>query len=866
MPEYNDLYPPITEEAIENIPASMKNEKRWVCWGGNKVPVSISKARNGMHFGIDVTNPSNWGTLDEALASINDACHVGSLDEYFHVAGVGFVVGDEWFCIDLDGGANHQGKEDVPKRVIDDVIGYTGTYAEKSISRCGYHVFGKSEFAIPNDKPESNYPHRDENGNRLPESYEIEFFTRRKFIAITGNIVPGSGLDAILCDNGVSHVYKKYILADWERDEEKRKAERSKVRSSISVNANDAEKMFLLNYPEILAASDSSNFKRGGKGVTLGSGEYSWIGAVKAMQELGIPENDILDWCRRGSNFKSEKDVLRVLSRSSDKKCSVAGIVADAKAHGWKPDPEKLTGEYKKRHDEAQIEKGFNKGNQDIIAQDPEASWEHIIKSDVLSQFPLDNFPVWIADYIRNFVDNTGASPDFCAACILGAISAVVCGHLDIHFNATHYEPGQLYLVFVGRSGAMKSSVIKQFTAPARAWLVEQDRMVKSANQRITSEITKLKDEIDKEQKKKSVRNDAYISELSAKIDRLKEEQKNHFPIPLNDVTPESLIHSIIATRGTAVITAAEGNILNVLTGRSYSQRGSAPNLDVFLYGHDGEPLHSNRVTSGEVDIPRVDISMLIAVQPSLLESLCQSYDAVGRGLVQRFLLFSPQEQETIIDHTKPNTTDPEYQKRWNELVRCIASRFMHPDADPVVMELEPAADTIIRELWNYEGELIRQRGSFDEESITGWISKLHGKALRLAAIFAVLYNPQAKRIDEASASRSVSILKEYFIPHYIGAYERFNILSHEQQFIINWIRNAAQRTSNKDRFKESDAWNDLRQRKVFGEKNGRLHFRIALEGLCESNYIRLLENETSGTGGRPSKIWQINPEVFLKQ
>ncbi len=36
---------------------------------------------------------------------------------------------------------------------------------------------------------------------------------------------------------------------------------------------------------------------------------------------------------------------------SGSRKASVAGIIADAKSHGWKPNPEKLTGKYKEKHD-----------------------------------------------------------------------------------------------------------------------------------------------------------------------------------------------------------------------------------------------------------------------------------------------------------------------------------------------------------------------------------------------------------------------------------------------------------------------------------------------------------------------------------
>lgn len=493
--------------------------------------------------------------------------------------------------------------------------------------------------------------------------------------------------------------------------------------------------------------------------------------------------------------------------------------------------------------------------------QDPAAPWEPIVKGDALPVFPLEQFPEWIRDYIVNFSENTGISKDFCAACVFGAVSSVICGKLDIHFNTTHYEPAQLYTVFVGRSGMMKSAAIKQFTGPARAWLYEKNQAVRKFNQGIENEIIKLHDGYFKAQKKG--RDETTLADLRAQIEQKREEQKVEYPVSFTDVTPESLVRGLTKTNGIATINTAEGNIINVLTGRNYTQRGSAPNIDIFLNGHDGEPLHSYRVTTGEVELPRVDISLLLAIQPALLESLCRSQDANGRGLVQRFLIFAPEESDEVIDHTKPDTTDRRYALLWNDHIKRIAERFMRPNDKPHVMELDLYADRIIRECWNYEAELSRERGT-DEDGISGWISKLHGKALRLAAIFALLENPDAKDITYANAEKAVSVLKNYFIPHYIGSFETMINMSNEQKSIANWILRHAKRTGNRESFTEREAYIDLRQRAAFTGKSGQENFRAALEDLQTKNFIRPLAPVKTASGrGRPARSWQINPEIY---
>lgn len=938
--KYNDIYSPITPDALERIPEEMRAAKRWICWGSDKVPVSVTPAEygknKGKHYGIDVKDPENFGTFEQAAAAIGKPAYVKRIDENFHINGVGFVVGDSWFCADLDGGAGH-GKEDVPRNVVDFALANTmPTYAEKSVSGCGYHFFGKCNFdtkQADGKRAESNQPHRDKNGNPLPESYEVEFFTRRKFIAVTGNIItgqPAANTHAVNCNAGAYQFYTDYILNDWRHDEEKRAAERARIRRTEPVNASDAEKMFLMNYPEILAAASVDNFKRGGPGVKLPDGQYSWIAALKAMHEIGVPDYDIIEWCRPGNSFKSEKDVLNVIYKKENTgTASVAGLIKCAQENGWKPDPEKLTGEAKQNHErkvfqeeqerkyreahreehaaqlaalgidcagdpyrfewtlnfDGSIQKVIEKETGEIVYEkvsgfdvlqanaaavlpaDPDAPWEPIIKGNALPRFPLEQFPAWIQEHINSFVAVTGVNADYCAASVLGAISAVTVGHCAIQFNGTHREPIQLYSIFVGSSGTMKSSVIRHFMEPANDYLRKNNRKVLDANYAIEKEIENLNKEISAEKRAGKKADLEKIKELSARIDQKRQERHASYPVPWDDVTPESLLNAMNFSRGTANIATAEGNIINVICGRSYTQRGAVQNIDVFLKGADGESIHNFRITNNrEIDIPRADLSMLLAIQPGLLERLCTSADAISRGLAQRFLIYAPEETENTIDHTLPVFMDPAHSERWAAHIQYIAARFMDPDGDCKQMPLEPAADRIIRDFWNYEKQLKAERGPGDDESITSWIGKLHGKALRVAALLALLRDKTAQTITKQDAEISIYLFKQYYIPHFIGAFEHADNLTREQRLIVNWITRNAQRTGRKEQFTQRDLWMDIRQRSAFAGNIGRERFATALAELQDKNYIRPAAPVKTPSGrGRPGNAWQINPELYTK-
>ena len=493
---------------------------------------------------------------------------------------------------------------------------------------------------------------------------------------------------------------------------------------------------------------------------------------------------------------------------------------------------------------------------------DTAESWEPIIKSAALPVFPLEVFPGWIQAYIRNYAATTGVNTDYCAAAVIAAVSAVIVGHCDIPFNGSHREPAQLYTAFVGGSGSMKSSVINQFFGPLRERLQMLNKNVNQDNYAIKMQIEDLEKAIAAEQKKKAP-NEEQIRLDSAAVCELREKRKSGYPVPLDDITPEALVSSMKHTRGTANIASAEGNIINVLTGHSYTQRGATPNLDAFLKGYDAEPIHAFRVTTGEIDIQRADISILLAIQPGLLERLLNSSDAVGRGLAQRFIIYAPEAVADEIDHTKSVPMEPEHAERWKAHLEYLLSRYMEPDDPAKLMQLEPAADMIIRQFWNYETGLKNERGAADEDSIIGWISKLHGKALRVAAIMALLRDKDAQTITREDAQNAVDLFILYYIPQFISAYEKPDCLTRAQRFIVDWILRRAERTGERESFTEREIWNDLRQRTVFNKNGGQDQFRAALDDLQEKNYIRPITIPPASTGKRPTKAWQINPEVY---
>ena len=111
----------------------LKSMRIWICWNyrdkdgrRTKVPVSA----NGTATGTNEAYRHTWVTFDEAKTAAVEK----------HYSGVGFVIPKGWFFLDID----HRDMEDP---FVKTMLGRFDSYAEKSVSGEGIHIYGKCDFA-----------------------------------------------------------------------------------------------------------------------------------------------------------------------------------------------------------------------------------------------------------------------------------------------------------------------------------------------------------------------------------------------------------------------------------------------------------------------------------------------------------------------------------------------------------------------------------------------------------------------------------------------------------------------------------------------------------------------------------------------
>ena len=157
-----------------NVPDEMKALKNWCVFGTFRDENGERKKRNiCVYTGkwASVSDPVTWCSFDEAIKYAAERNYEGVTFVLTHEAGI--------HCIDLDECAGKRGgkREPMSEEARKFVEQASGAYMESSVSGTGVHIFFKG------DMPDLKHTV----GKGAPEG-ELEFYSDRKFISMTGNI------------------------------------------------------------------------------------------------------------------------------------------------------------------------------------------------------------------------------------------------------------------------------------------------------------------------------------------------------------------------------------------------------------------------------------------------------------------------------------------------------------------------------------------------------------------------------------------------------------------------------------------------------------------------------------------------------
>lgn len=159
--------------SLENVPAELRREPRWVCWRREERNGRATKLPVDAHTGrmAKSTDPATWATFEEAVAAVGR----------WRCDGVGFVFGPDRAYTGLD--LDHVIEGGVLDPAYRWVVEEAGTYTEISPSGDGLHLIFRGAKPEGAERSRKGQP-----GGRVVEMYDHD-----RYFTVTGDVFEGHG-------------------------------------------------------------------------------------------------------------------------------------------------------------------------------------------------------------------------------------------------------------------------------------------------------------------------------------------------------------------------------------------------------------------------------------------------------------------------------------------------------------------------------------------------------------------------------------------------------------------------------------------------------------------------------------------------
>ena len=410
--------------------------------------------------------------------------------------------------------------------------------------------------------------------------------------------------------------------------------------------------------------------------------------------------------------------------------------------------------------------------------------WETPIPFDEfdLPTFPADALPPAIRDYVKAVAETTQTSADMAAVASLAILAICVQGKYRIWGKPDWSEPLNTYCVIVLPPAERKSAVISLMTAP----LEEYEQEINSAMDAQIIESQMKKAVLEKERRMLEDKVSKGKAEASELADKAKEISTFREIQPLklfvDDVTAEKLASVLAENQSKAAIVSAEGGIFDILNG-IYTKN---VNIDVFLKGHSGDTIRVDRIGRASESILHPTLTMLLAVQPEVLNGLMTNGTFCGRGLTARFLYAMP--KSSLGDRSF--YTEPIAEAAKTEYTKLIRS-LLEVDSREESIELSGEATAVLEQLFRDTESRFRT----DLAEITDWAGKYVGAVLRIAGLLHGAQHHGFMDFTEVSGQTMENAVRigEYFLEHAKAAYSLMGAdpVNKQGEYLLSKIQKA---------------------------------------------------------------------------
>lgn len=482
-------------------------------------------------------------------------------------------------------------------------------------------------------------------------------------------------------------------------------------------------------------------------------------------------------------------------------------------------------------------------------------SWDELIPLDevVLPSFPIDALPDVLKNYVSDVAESTQTPIDMAGVASLALMSIAMQPRYKVIGKADWEEQLSLYCMIVAEPSDRKSAVFNQIIKVIQSFEAEY-------NEHHSIDVLKSQEEHSSLEKKykKAVKDHENGKITKDEYDEAFRKYSTHkvikpISLTLDDVTSESLTNEIESQDGCIALVSSEGGIFDIISG-SYT---NFPNIDIFLKGYSGDFIKVSRIGRPSLYVKNPRLTILLTVQPKVLESVVNNGTFTGRGLSARFLYSVP---KSLVGSRKFETKpiDFDNKKRFSDLIHEI---LKEPKTSTIYISLSNEAYSLLKDYY----ESFESRLATDLKEIGGWAGKLVGNILRISALItrarnvkydAFLYTPSsddsAEWIVQKEDMESAIKLGDYFLEHARYAFDFMDDNTTKKQ-ALNFLEKLKASKVSELSFREAS-----RMCKFMNKKE---NATAVINLLSDYGYLR----EKRGTSRAHNKgiIYEVNPAIY---
>ena len=459
--------------------------------------------------------------------------------------------------------------------------------------------------------------------------------------------------------------------------------------------------------------------------------------------------------------------------------------------------------------------------------------------------------PPVLRDFAEALAVSTSTDPAMAATAILSSLSYCFSGVYRVQGKADHTEPLVLDSLIIAEPSTKKSPVISAVKRPYADFATDWNEHHKTEIFHAQAEKKLLEQQLcDLEKSGESDADD--IAELKTKLSNFHDSDFRR--IIVDDITPESLVYKL-KQNGTLLMISDEAGMLGNFSGR-YSN--NVPNLDLLLKSWNGESYISDRATRESVSLKRPYMSVCLAAQPYVFDSMMSNSAFRGSGLLARFVYCFPKDLRGSRNYDSepvPRDVSDGYnrlvsgllEKKFALPISCMSEKIITLNGVSYGLFVSFCNDYLEKELLG------------DLAFCADWGGKMHGLLLRIVGLLHGVKcaidgkNPEDVRVSQKTFTDAVAIAL-YYRDQTVHAYGLgdFDAGTIQAERIIAKIK--SKRITN---IRQNDLYQICRC-KLFKNSSD---FDEAVNMLEDYGYIR--REVSSGANNKPMVDITVNPRIY---